>query len=95
MKARYIIIIFLFASLICNAQIVYLTTPRGSKVYAFQRIEMNPDDIQRLNTQTKVQYPQAEVLANASATYNCHSYAWNLSEGGTEVCWLNQEFILE
>lgn len=91
MKTRYIITIFLFASLICNAQTVYLTTPKGSKVYAFENTEMSASDIQYYTNQTKNQYPQAEVLANASATYNCHSYAWNLSEGGTKVCWLNQD----
>lgn len=91
MKTRYIIIIFLFASLICNAQIVYLTTPKGSKVYAFKNAEMSASDIQYYTNQTRIQYPQAEVLVNASARYNCHSYAWNLSEGGTEICWLNQD----
>jgi hypothetical protein len=29
------------------------------------------------------------VLANASITYNCHSFAWNLMEGGS-LCWLDQ-----
>lgn len=91
MKTRYIIIILLFTCLIGNAQTVYLTTPKGSKVYAFERAEMSANDIQRYTNQARSQYPQAEVLANASATYNCHSYAWNLSEGGTQVCWLNQD----
>ncbi|MDD4116224.1 MAG: hypothetical protein PHG27_11645 [Massilibacteroides sp.] len=35
-------------------------------------------------------YPEATILAPSSRKYNCHSYAWNLTTGGTINCWVNQ-----
>ena len=29
-------------------------------------------------------------MASASNKYNCHSYAWNISEGGRQIVWMNQ-----
>ncbi len=72
------------------AQTVTLYTPNGSTVSAFMRTEMSNSEITYYTNLYRTSYPQAEVLANASDTYNCHSYAWNLSEGGAIVCWLNQ-----
>lgn len=33
-------------------------------------------------------YPKVEIVDNASCEYNCHAYAWYVSEGG-ERCWIN------
>ena len=90
MKMKFIIVFFLSIMSLCNAQTVYLYTPKGSQVYAFQRSEMTSSDILYYTAQYASLYPNAEILANASATYNCHSYAWNLTTGGTTKCWLNQ-----
>jgi hypothetical protein len=83
------IIYSLFISFLCNAQDVYLYTPNGSQVYAFQRTEMSPYEIAYYTERYAITYPYAEILANASTTYNCHSYAWNMIEGGS-IFWLNQ-----
>lgn len=83
-------IIFLFASIVVSAQTVTLYTPNGSTVEAFMNYEMSSQEITYYTNLYRNTYPQAEVLANASSTYNCHSYAWNLSEGGSTICWLNQ-----
>ncbi|MDR1543621.1 MAG: hypothetical protein LBS50_04265 [Prevotellaceae bacterium] len=80
----------LLITLCCNSQTVYLYTPNGSAVYAFQRTEMSAADIQYYTNEFATNYPLAEVLADASLTYNCHSYAWNLIEEGV-TCWLNQD----
>lgn len=37
-------------------------------------------------------YPNATFLSNSSATYNCHSYAWNVSDGGKKY-WINESSI--
>jgi hypothetical protein len=92
---KYITRLYLLASLVLisfnlASQTVILYTPNGSTVEAFNNPEMSPSDITYYTEQCRNSYPQAEVLANASATYNCHSYAWNLTEGGSIVCWLNQ-----
>jgi len=90
MKSKFIIVFFLSLVSLCNAQTVYLYTPNGSQVYAFKNPEMSSYDIAYYTEQYASLYPNAEILANASSTYNCHSYAWNLTEGGTTICWLNQ-----
>jgi hypothetical protein len=91
MKTKFIFIVSaLFFTLLCNAQTVYLYTPNGSQVYAFQRSEMSASDISYYTNSYANTYPQATVLSNASELYNCHSYAWNIVEGGP-TCWLNQD----
>ena len=89
MKTKLIIFFLLSAMGLCNAQTVYLYTPNGSQVRAFINSEMSSSDIAYYTKECATLYPNAEILANASSTYNCHSYAWNMTEGGT-VCWLNQ-----
>ena len=44
----------------------------------------------QLTNQYIADYGAENVLAPASKKYNCHSYTWNLSEGGTEKVWMNQ-----
>jgi hypothetical protein len=89
MKSKFIVVFFFSFVSLCNAQTVYLYTPNGSQIYAFQRQEMSPSDIAYYTAECASLYPNAEILANASTTYNCHSYAWNKTEGGP-TCWLNQ-----
>jgi hypothetical protein len=90
MKSKSIIVFFLSLVSLCNAQDVYLYTPNGSQVYAYEEPEMSSSDIAYYNAECASSYPNAEILATASATYNCHSYAWNLTEGGTTICHLDQ-----
>lgn len=61
---------------------VTLYTPKGHSVYAFTRSEMSSSEITYSNGEYQRQYPNATFLANSSYTYNCHSYAWNMVEGG-------------
>jgi len=35
-------------------------------------------------------YPNAEFIGNSSATYNCHGYAWYVTEGGEDV-WIGAD----
>lgn len=41
-------------------------------------------------------YTLAEVLGSATDTYNCHSYAWNMSDNGSVAvtCWINYPYVL-
>jgi hypothetical protein len=84
-----IVLNLIFSFAIYSASAIYLYTPNGSDVYAFTNAEMSASDIVFYTNQCQAAYPYAQVLANASSTYNCHSYAWNMSEGG-QTCWLNQ-----
>ena len=88
MKTKFILFLTLFlCGLLCQSQTVWLYTSYGSQVYAFSNPEGN--DIEYLNSVAKNGYPKATFLETATYTYNCHSYAWNMKEGGP-ICWLNQ-----
>lgn len=63
-------------------------TPKGTAVQALIVPEMSAAQIASLNAQVASQYPNAQRMDDASATYNCHGYAWHISEGGSRV-WLN------
>lgn len=53
---------------------------------------MTSQEIAELNSFTIKTYPNATFLSNSSATYNCHSYAWNVSDGGKKY-WINESSI--
>jgi len=88
----YLFIYFLF----CNAQTIgyiYLHTPNNTPVLASLETEMSPSDIEHFNNYYTAQYPNAEFLAPTSGLYNCHSWAWNMVEGGPK-CWLGNHLEL-
>lgn len=90
MKKTYLLLLGLLVFTICNAQYVTLYTPNGSPIETFVRDELSNENINRITEEYRTAFSDAEVLAPASNTYNCHSYAWNLSAGGTQYVWMNQ-----
>jgi len=63
-------------------------TPNGSPVRAYNEItEMSSEDKEDWSDYVTTNYPQATELNTHSATrsYNCHAYAWHISEGGDNV----------
>ncbi|RNC63272.1 hypothetical protein D7D25_17385, partial [Proteiniphilum sp. X52] len=73
-----------------NAQYVTLYTPKGSPIQTFINPEGTNEWITTTTNRYIGEYGAENVLAPASRRYNCHSYAWNISEGGTNVVWMNQ-----
>lgn len=71
------------------AQTVY--TPKGTAVPANSYTEFSPAQIASANSNAAAQFPNAQRLADASATYNCHAYAWYLSAEapGSPRYWIN------
>ncbi|MDE6643896.1 MAG: hypothetical protein K2K27_07335 [Muribaculaceae bacterium] len=68
---------------------IYLTTSGGLKVEAFKIDCQDPDrDIAEGRKYIKDYFPTAIILNEGTCTYNCHGYAWWMSEGGEE-CWIN------
>ena len=65
-------------------------TPKGTAVFAEIRNEMSDQEILDANEWVTSNYPAALLLCDASRTYNCHAYAWHISEGGT-IVWINDE----
>ncbi len=39
-------------------------------------------------------YPNVVILEEATLAYNCHGYAWSMTEGG-DTCWINATIIDE
>ena len=71
------------------SQIVTLHTPMGTPVSAFKRAErVTAVENTWMKQQVLHDYDNVEIIGAATVTYNCHSYAWNMSEDGP-VCWLN------
>jgi hypothetical protein len=61
-------------------------TPKGSAVSDTYIIpEFSSSQISAGNNYVATNYPNATRLTDASATYNCHGYAWHISEGGNNV----------
>lgn len=93
MNTKYFLItVLIFCCMpFVKAQYVTLYTPMGSPVEGFIRgEELSDEEIEAINNEYITSYPQAIFLDDATTTYNCHSYAWNISAGGTTVCWINQ-----
>lgn len=53
-------------------------------------MELSPAEIDYLNNYAQAQYPNAAMRGPASATYNCHSYAWHRSSTNNPI-WINAE----
>jgi len=90
MENRILFLLFfsVFTFFLCNSQEIILYTPNGTQIYAIQHDELDPSDIAFIHERIAEDYPNATILSDASYTYNCHSYAWNMKEGGP-ICWIN------
>ena len=90
-KYLYTLFFYVFCLGISNSlQGLNLYTPNGHIVSAFTQAEaLSITEKAAYNSWVINTYPNVTLLADATTTYNCHSYAWNMSEGGS-TCWLNQ-----
>ncbi len=92
MKTKYSISLLIFAlfelSQILAQSPVTIYTPKGSSVYTHSRPEeMDQEDKENASEWVETYYPQATEINphSATTTYNCHGYAWHVSEGGSIV----------
>jgi len=69
---------------------ITIYTKYGQAIEAKILDEITPSMIQEFNDSCIIRFPCAVFLNNSTRTYNCHSYAWNISDGGTTICWINQ-----
>lgn len=76
----------------CMAQddytIATIYTRGGEEVEVLIRDELSSAEIQELNQSYQESFPLATMLSGSTTTYNCHSYAWNMTDGG-QTCWIN------
>lgn len=90
MKTKSLIILVISVLIDLNQLIaqspITIYTPRSSSVNAHTRPEyLSYQDKLDLSEDMETYYPQATELnpPSATTTYNCHSYAWNMSEDGS------------
>lgn len=92
----FFVINFMFISGIAFAQPNgYIKTPRGNNIEYYSM-----GDVPELNVLYEQQaayiistnHWTVEKKDGATGSYNCHGYAWHISEGGSNICvdgWLN------
>ena len=92
MKKTLSIVILLIVIRLCNSQTqqIIIYTPNGTPLNAVITTEWPSYAIEYSNHYHDSVYHEAKRLADASALYNCHSYAWNMVEGGPK-CWLGED----
>lgn len=88
MKTRYFILFICLFVLQQFAISQTLYTPKGSVFYPYPTEEISNAKKAEYLAYVQTYYSEAIVLAPATATYNCHSYAWNMTCGGP-TCWVN------
>ncbi|MFD1616358.1 T9SS type A sorting domain-containing protein [Gelatiniphilus marinus] len=83
------LILFICGSIYAqNTAVVY--TPNGTAVTVYNFTEFTQSHIAYLNNQAAALYPNATIISDASNKYNCHAYAWYLTEcSGCPNYWMN------
>lgn len=90
---------FVFSMIFYMASVYSLALDHNATIYTRggQAIEVRILDnfsnleIQALNDSCAVRFPNAVILDDASRQYNCHCFAWYISDGGSTRCWINQK----
>lgn len=92
MKARLItILLAALSSAMCFSQTHSTIYTKGGKAIEVIIYKDMHDSIKQLyNEEYCTKFPNATMLSTSTITYNCHSYTWNLSDGGNTTCWINQ-----
>ena len=68
---------------------ITLTTTFGRTVIGLVGLpELSASEKSSSDSYYRRTYPSATLLASSTSSYNCHSYAWNMSERGV-TCWIN------
>jgi hypothetical protein len=87
MKLYILIAGTLLISTFANSQVY---TPNGSLVPDTKVVseQLTSYDIAYIMQDMAYSYPNAVIIGNPTTTYNCHAYAWHISEGGTPNVWM-------
>ena len=82
---KYLFLLLLLT--IVSATSSQVHTPNGSLVQDtnVENESLTSADIAYIVQRLAIEYPHAIALSSPTATYNCHAYAWHMSEGGNAV----------
>ena len=76
------------ADVLNSGSYITVYTLYGTPVEGLIRSELSPNEISLTDSYYQNTFPNAVFLSSSSTTYNCHSYAWNMTDGG-QTCWIN------
>lgn len=95
MKNITLFILSLTASVSLNAQFTYgsnttIYTPKGSAVQGNILTSSDYTSGQQTTIQNDIAavFPYVTFISPATASYNCHDFAWNISTGHTDQCYI-------
>jgi hypothetical protein len=83
---KYSFSVCMFVCVVFNAvsqTLSPVTTQKCSNVNAYIVPENSQAWIDATNAYAASQFPNATIISNSSQTYNCHGYAWHMSNGGS------------
>jgi|GEM_PF-1954416 len=81
---------FIFFSTLSFSQTTTINTPNGTPVSVFTRTEFTQSQIASTNATALAAFPGTTIVSNSSKTYNCHAYAWYLTEcASCPKYWMN------
>lgn len=75
-----LLIISLISNNLSAQSTATIYTPNGTSVTALILTEFTQSQIASINAQAAIEFPNAQIIDDASNKYNCHAYAWYLSE---------------
>ena len=87
---QFVLNIILIIVSVCTYGQTYITvyTKFGNPIEAMIRTEMTNTEKEDALEWVSTNFPNATILSEPTALYNCHSYAWNMQDGGP-TCWIN------
>jgi hypothetical protein len=91
MRYRFIVLIFIVLSS-SNVLVAQINTPNGTQVDCIIRSEGNIALFEAQAAQWLSDRGWTSLvtkIGDATRTYNCHSYAWYMTEGGSTNYWIN------
>ena len=94
-KIIFLLVFIPLLGILCNAQqYSVIKTPTNVSVESIIKPEYSPAVLAQLEQQAAdwiaANHSDAVRVGAASHTYNCHDYAWNMSDGGV-ANWVNQK----
>lgn len=67
-------------------------TPKNSVIEVLQSTTPDWTTVEKTYYKNDIatNFPGTTFLADATKTYNCHNYAWHMTDGGAYTYWMNQ-----
>lgn len=81
--------LLLTANLVLSSVATSVATPRGTSVPVEKKEELSNQTLEQYNQDADSMFSNDIKLSNATAKYNCHSYAWYSQNVRTNQYWMN------